>query len=50
LKYSYKKRPPVPVTPLDLLDKEILKESIKELTTILSSKWVDEVEHSSEEI
>ena len=28
----------------------ILKETIKELTTIMSSEWVEEVEHSSEEI
>jgi hypothetical protein len=49
-KYSYKKRPPIPVTPLDPIDKEFLRESIKELTAILSSEWVDEVENSSEEI
>ena len=49
LKYSYQKKPLVPFTPLDPLDKEILKESIKELTAIMSSEWVDEVEHSSEE-
>jgi hypothetical protein len=48
--YSYQKRPPVPVTPLDPLDKEILKEIIRELTTIMSSEWAEEVEHSSREI
>jgi hypothetical protein len=32
------------------LDKELLRESIKELTAIMSSKWKDEGELSSEEI
>jgi hypothetical protein len=45
-----KRGPPVPITPLDLLDKEILKENINELTTIMSSEWVEKVEHSSREI
>jgi hypothetical protein len=49
-KYSYKKRPPIPVTPIDPLDKEFLKESIRELTSILSSEWVEEAELSSEKI
>ena len=48
--YSCQKRPPVQVTPLKPLDKELLKESIKELTTILSNEWVEEVECASEEI
>ena len=50
LKYSCQKKPPVPVTPLDPLDKEYLRESIKELNAIMSSEWVDEGERSSEEI
>ena len=49
-KYSYLKRPPVPITPLDPLDKEFLRESISELTSILSSEWVEEAKLSSEEI
>jgi len=49
-KYSYQKRPLVPVTPLDPLDKEFLRESIRELTSILSSEWVEEAKCSSEEI
>ena len=49
-KYSCQKKPLVPFTPLDPLDKEILKESIKELTAIMSSEWVEEAERSSEEI
>ena len=48
--YSCQKRPPVPITPLDPLDKDFLRESIKELTAIMSSEWVEEAEHSSEEI
>jgi hypothetical protein len=35
---------------LDLLDKEFLKESIRELTTIMSKEWIEEVESSSEAI
>jgi hypothetical protein len=35
---------------LDPIDKIILKESIKELTTILSNEWIEEVKCSSEEI
>ena len=49
-KYSYQKRPPVPITPLEPLDKEPLRESIKELTATMSSEWVDGGERSSEEI
>jgi hypothetical protein len=49
-KYAYQKRPPVPITPLNPLDKEFLRESIRELTSILSSEWVEEVERSFEEI
>ena len=49
-KYSCQKRLPVPVTPLEPLDKESLSKSIKELTAIMSSEWLEEGEHSSEEI
>jgi len=48
-KYSCQKKPPVPITH-QRLDEESLRESIKELTAIMSSEWVEEVEHSSEEI
>jgi len=44
------KRPPIPVTPHEPLDDAFLKESIKELTALISSEWVDEVESSYEEI
>jgi len=49
-KYSYQKRPPVPIIPLDPLDKELLRESVKELLAIMSSEWVEEAKLSSEEI
>jgi hypothetical protein len=44
------RRPPVPVTPLDPLDEEFLRESIRELTSIMSNEWVEEAEFSPEEI
>jgi hypothetical protein len=50
LNYSCQKRPPVPVTPLDPLNKEIFRESIKELTAIISTEWVEEAKLSCEEI
>ena len=49
-KYSYQKRPPVFVSPLNPLDKEFLRASIRELSSILSSEWVEEAELSSKEI
>jgi hypothetical protein len=49
-KYACQKRPLVPVTPLDPLDKEFLRESIRELTTIVSNERVEEAKRSSEEI
>ena len=49
-KYSCQKKPPVPVTPHEPLDKESLRKSIKELTAIMSSEWVEEAERSFEEI
>jgi hypothetical protein len=48
--YGCQKRPPIPISPSEALDKEFLRESIKELTAILSSEWSKEGEHSSEEI
>jgi hypothetical protein len=48
--YGCQKRPPVPITHSEALDKEFLRESIKELTAIMSSEWSKEVEHSSKEI
>ena len=49
-RYTYKRRPPIPVTPDDALDSTTLTESIRELTTIMSTKWTTEGELSSEEI
>ena len=49
-KYSCQKRPPIPITPHEPLDDAFLKESIKELTALISSELVHEVEHSSKEI
>jgi hypothetical protein len=48
--YTCQKRPPVPVTPSDSLDEEFLRETIRELTAIMSTEWVPEGELSSEEI
>jgi hypothetical protein len=48
--YACQKRPPVPVIPCEPLDNEFLKESTKELTTIMSIEWVEEGEPSFEEI
>jgi hypothetical protein len=48
--YPHEKRPPVPLTPIDPLDKASLKEIIKGLTSIMSSEWVQEGESSSETI
>ena len=49
-KYSCQKRPPVPVTHLDLFDDLFLRKSVKDLIAIMSSEWVEEMELSSEEI
>jgi hypothetical protein len=48
--YPHQKRAPVPVTPFDPLDKASLKETIKGLTIVISSKWIQEGELSSEAI
>jgi hypothetical protein len=36
-KYFHQKRPPVPVGPTEPLDKNLLKETIRDLTTVMSS-------------
>ena len=48
--YLCQRRPPVPVTTLDPLDDEFLRESIRELTSIMSNEWVEEAKFSPEEI
>jgi hypothetical protein len=50
LNYECQKGPPIPITPLEPLDKGFLRKSMKELTSILSNKWTEEVEHCYEEI
>ena len=49
-RYSCQKKPVVLVTPLEPIDKEFLRESIKELIAILSREWVADAEFSSKEI
>jgi hypothetical protein len=49
-RYSCQNKPPFPVTPLEPLDKEFLRESINELNAIISRERMEEVEFSSEEI
>jgi hypothetical protein len=46
--YRCQKRPPVPVTPSEALDKEFLRESIKEFNAIYNHS--KEVKHLSQEI
>jgi DNA helicase HerA-like ATPase len=48
--YLCQKKPPTPNPPSDLLDKEFLRKSIKELSAILSIEWLEETEQSMEEI
>jgi len=48
--YLCQRRPPVPVTTLDPLDEKFLRESIRELTSIMSNEWVEEAKFSPEEI
>lgn len=44
--YSCKPKPPVPVSTPDPLEEEFLRETIKELTTIMSDEWLRKVELS----
>jgi len=48
--YLCQRRPPVLVTPLDPLEEEFFRESITELTLIMSNEWVEEAEFSPKEI
>jgi hypothetical protein len=48
--YSCEKRPPTKVNSNDPLDKAMLKETVKKLTTIMSNEWLREGELSSEAI
>jgi hypothetical protein len=46
--YSCEKRPPTKVNSNEPLDKAMLKETVKKLTTIMSNEWLREGELSSE--
>jgi len=46
--YLYQKRPLVPVGPTEPLNKAFLKETVRDLTAIMSSEWVEEGELYSE--
>ena len=38
--YLYQKRAPVPIGPVEPLDKALLKEMVRDLTTVMSNEWV----------
>ena len=44
--YQRRPKPPIPISPPDPLDEQFLKETIKELTLIMSGEWLEEVEDS----
>jgi len=39
-RYFCQKRPPSPVTPTDPLEEDFLRETIQELTTLISNEWL----------
>ena len=39
-RYFCQKRPPSPVTPTDPLEENFLRETIQELTTLISKEWL----------
>ena len=45
-RYFCQKRPPSPVTPTDPLEENFLRETIQELTTLISNEWLQEGESS----
>jgi hypothetical protein len=46
--HFHQKKPQVPIGPTEPLDKAFLKETVKDLTAIMSSEWVKERKPSSE--
>ena len=44
--YHCQKRPPTPVTPPDPLEECYLRETMRKLTMIMSTEWLQEVETS----
>jgi hypothetical protein len=47
LNYFSKKKVPIPSPPPDPTEDEYLRETIQELTSIMSNEWLKEVESSS---
>src|SRR6185295_12034775 len=45
-RYFCQKRPPSPITPTDPLEENFLRETIQELTTLISNEWLQEGELS----
>ena len=45
-RYFCQKRAPSPVTPIDPLEENFLRETIQELTTLISNEWLQEGESS----
>ena len=45
-RYFCQKRPPSPVTPTDPVEEDFLRETIQELTTLISNEWLQEGEAS----
>jgi hypothetical protein len=43
-RYFYQKQPPSPVTPTDPLEEDFLRETIQELTTLISNEWLQKGE------
>jgi hypothetical protein len=48
--YFHPKMPPVPNSPSESLEEDFLRNTIRELTTIMSLEWIKKVEFSSEAI
>jgi hypothetical protein len=42
LKYSCQRWPPIPVTPVDPSEEEYLRQTIEELTILMSNEWLKE--------
>ena len=49
-KYLCQKRPQIPNEPKSLVGLEPVRKPIKELTSRMSIEWLEEIEHSTEEI
>nr|AAN04949.1 Putative retroelement [Oryza sativa Japonica Group] len=49
LNYFSKRKPPVPLSPPDPMELGFLRETVRELTSIMSDEWLREAERSSED-